>query len=75
MSVRSRIFAGALLLASSAALAADDELPDDEFLEYLGSWEGSEEEWLMFERDSRKKGKKRGDSEHDDEESETNDES
>lgn len=76
MSVRSRIFSGALLLASGVALAADDELPDAEFLEYLGSWEESEEDWLMFERDSRKKDKKRGDSGHDDEESaETKDES
>lgn len=32
-----------------AAAAADDELPDIEFLEYLGSWEESDEEWLLFD--------------------------
>ncbi len=32
-----------------AALADDEELPDLEFLEYLGSWEASDEEWLLFE--------------------------
>ena len=31
-----------------AAAADDNELPDLEFLEYLGSWEGSDEEWLLF---------------------------
>ena len=32
-----------------AGAAADDkELPDLEFLEYLGSWESSDEEWLLF---------------------------
>lgn len=36
-----------LLLSFSAA--ADDELPDVEFLEYLGSWEESDEEWLLFD--------------------------
>ena len=32
-----------------AALADDEALPDLEFLEYLGSWEESDEEWLLFE--------------------------
>ena len=27
---------------------ADDEQPDVEFLEYLGSWEESDEDWLLF---------------------------
>jgi hypothetical protein len=31
-------------------LAADEPLPDAAFLEYLGSWEGSDEDWLLFER-------------------------
>lgn len=30
------------------AAAADDEPPDLEFLEYLGSWDESDEEWLLF---------------------------
>ncbi len=42
-----------LLCASIAcggmAAAADDELPDPEFLEYLGSWEESDEDWLLFD--------------------------
>ncbi len=25
-----------------------DEMPDMEFLEYLGSWESSDEEWILF---------------------------
>ncbi len=29
-------------------LAADKELPEAEFLEDLGSWEESDEEWLIF---------------------------
>lgn len=33
------------LLGQGGALA--DEMPDMEFLEYLGSWEGSDEDWLM----------------------------
>lgn len=38
----------ALLLASTVALAADSELPEMEFLEYLGMWEESDDEWLVF---------------------------
>jgi len=30
------------------ALAAEDVQPDLEFLEYLGSWEESDKDWLMF---------------------------
>ncbi len=37
-----------LLLASTVALAADSELPEMEFLEYLGMWEESDDEWLVF---------------------------
>jgi len=32
----------------SMVLAADEVQPDLEFLEYLGSWEESDEEWLLF---------------------------
>ena len=32
----------------SSALADDEEPPDLEFLEYLGSWEASDEEWVIF---------------------------
>jgi hypothetical protein len=37
-----------LLCASSLALAADEEMPEIEFLEYLGLWEGTDEDWTMF---------------------------
>ena len=42
-----------LLGVCGAVLAADNELPDGEFLEYLGSWEKSDEEWLMFNQDAK----------------------
>ena len=38
----------ALLGACSLVLAADDEIPEVEFLEYLGIWEDSDEDWLLF---------------------------
>ncbi len=34
--------------AGNQALAADEVPPDLEFLEYLGSWEESDEDWLLF---------------------------
>ena len=40
---------GSLLLGCSLVLAADEEIPDPDFLEYLGSWEESDEEWLIFD--------------------------
>jgi len=44
----------AILLATilgsySLVLAADDEILEMEFFEYLGIWEESDEEWLIFE--------------------------
>jgi hypothetical protein len=40
-----------VLLLATALVHADeaDESPDTEFLEYLGMWEGSDEEWTLFE--------------------------
>lgn len=29
-------------------VAADEELPEIEFIEYLGLWEESDEDWIMF---------------------------
>ncbi len=46
-----KLLPGLLLGICGAVLAADNELPDGEFLEYLGSWEESDEEWLMFNQD------------------------
>ena len=40
------LFAG----MSSLVLAADAEEPEMEFLEYLGQWEESDEEWVMIDR-------------------------
>jgi len=48
MLVRSLVGAAVLSLCSLAVLA-DDELPEIEFLEYLGMWEESDEDWMMFE--------------------------
>jgi hypothetical protein len=37
------------LLGCSGIVAADDEvMPDIEFLEYLGSWEESDEDWVVL---------------------------
>ena len=44
----SRCLSAALLIVASLAVAADEELPEIEFLEYLGLWEESDEEWVMF---------------------------
>jgi hypothetical protein len=33
----------------SFAVLAEEEAPEIEFLEYLGMWEGSDEDWVMFE--------------------------
>ena len=46
------VASGLLLLGSAMALAADESVPDMAFLEYLGMWEESDEEWLAFEEDS-----------------------
>ncbi len=37
-----------MLMGCSLVLAADDEIPDAEFIEYLGLWEESDEDWLIF---------------------------
>ncbi len=46
-----RIGLAALLLGTAGLVAADDELPEMEFLEYLGMWEETDEEWLALEDD------------------------
>lgn len=37
-----------LLGGSGAVLADEPEVPDLAFLEYLGSWEESDEDWVLF---------------------------
>ena len=44
----SRYLLAILLIVCSVAVVADEELPEIEFLEYLGLWEGSDDEWVMF---------------------------
>lgn len=47
MSVSRLVLTGSLLVAG-ALLAADDEPPEVAFIEYLGLWDESDEDWLMF---------------------------
>jgi len=46
---------GTLLCASAGVLAQtgeeDEELPDIEFLEFLGLWEETDDEWLLLDED------------------------
>ncbi len=52
MSARSRWQNALLCLvfgAAGTALAAEPQEPDMEFLEYLGLWEESDEEWMMMD--------------------------
>ena len=50
MSASKPVLLGALLLFGGLVQGADDEMPDEDFLEYLGLWEESDEDWLMFEK-------------------------
>jgi hypothetical protein len=48
-SLMAGLAAWSLLLGfAGPAAAADDELPELDFLEYLGSWEESDEDWELF---------------------------
>ena len=49
MSISRAALIGTILLGCSLVLAAGDEIPDAEFLEYLGLWEESDEDWLLFD--------------------------
>lgn len=37
-----------LLCVGAMAIADEEEMPDEAFLEYLGSWEASDEDWVML---------------------------
>jgi hypothetical protein len=37
-----------MLMVCSLMVAADEELPEIEFIEYLGLWEDSDEDWVLF---------------------------
>lgn len=49
---RNALYATLVLMAPTAALADEEEAPDMEFLEYLGMWEESDDEWLLLEEDA-----------------------
>ena len=38
-----------LLLCGNVAIATDDEVPDVAFLEYLGMWDETDEEWILLD--------------------------
>ena len=40
---------GTVLGCGSLVLAADDEIPEMDFVEYLGMWDGSDEDWLILD--------------------------
>ena len=46
---RLRLVLLGLASGSGCVLAVEEPLPDAAFLEYLGSWEGSEEDWVLFD--------------------------
>ncbi len=43
-----RALLGSMLMVCSFMVAADEELPEIEFIEYLGLWEDSDEDWVLF---------------------------
>jgi hypothetical protein len=60
---------GLALINSGAAVAGDDEEPDMDFLEYLGMWEETDEEWLLLDEVTLADNDERSDPESKDEES------
>ena len=52
-------------MVCSLMVAADEELPEIEFIEYLGLWEDSDEDWVLFsdsfDADKRAKNEQRSD--------------
>lgn len=51
-----------LLLCANVAIAADeDEVPDVAFLEYLGMWEETDEEWMLLDETMTADNEKRSD--------------
>ena len=67
---------GLCISADVHAEAEDSEVPDMAFLEYLGSWDESDEDWLLLDDDVVADNEKRSDPVPEGEEStETEDES
>ncbi len=42
---------GVALCTTAAVVAEEEGVPDMEFLEYLGLWEESDEDWLLLNED------------------------
>ena len=40
---------GLALMSGGLVLAAEKDVPDVEFLEYLGMWEDSDEDWMILD--------------------------
>jgi hypothetical protein len=47
--MRRALLCAVALCSSLFAVAADDEAPDSDFLEYLGMWEESDEDWVIID--------------------------
>jgi len=60
MSAR-RALLGSMLMVCSLMVAADEELPEIEFIEYLGLWEDSDEDWLIFSEPLKAENEERSD--------------
>ncbi len=60
-----QLLIGSMLFVFSFMVAADEELPEIEFIEYLGLWEDSDEDWVLFSdlsiADNRAKNEERSD--------------
>lgn len=75
------MFLCGLIGCSGPAVAGEADAPDLEFLEYLGSWEADEEDWVLLAPDvtqdetSNEAGKDRVDTPDGDKLAELNDES
>ncbi len=63
------LLCGVAICSSGAALAADDAVPDADFLEYLGMWEESDQDWVMIDEMAVADNEERSDSESEGEES------
>lgn len=52
---------GVLFSGGGLVCAEEEVVPDTDFLEYLGMWEESDEDWLMIDQSMTADGDKRSD--------------
>ena len=70
------LLCGIALCGTASAAAEEEEVPDMEFLEYLGLWEEADEDWQLLDADAVAENDERSDPVPEGEEStETEDES